>query len=187
MRIGDSILLDLIDKLRHWISGDTTSSDLKMLCNTNISCKMCCESDANVEDHLLRYQCVGCSRVLCANCVRGTGSDAVLGSEKGDIRVNSCKFCSEISARTDNRKKNCEKVHPQDSPEPPSPCFSGLGNADHLVNVATIHRDFLSRYLEHEEHADSPHGSSVTDFSAHPSPVSARCSPNRSVWDFSFL
>ncbi|KAK4763836.1 hypothetical protein SAY87_013274 [Trapa incisa] len=141
--------------------------------NTNFSCRMCCESDANVEDHSLRYQCLGCNRVLCSNCVWGTGSDAVLGSVKGDIRVDSCKFCSKISARTDNRNTNCEKVHPRDSPDPPSPCFSGLRNAD------LIHRDFFSSYLELEDHVDSPHGSTVTDFSAHPSPVSARWSPNR--------
>lgn len=172
-----------MEKLRYWISGATTSGDSKMPCNTNISRKVCCDSDANDEDNFLRYHCLGCGRFLCGNCARESGSGAVLGSEKEVTRVSikGCKFCAEISARTDSQKKNREKVYPRDSPEPPSPCFSGSEKTDHSMTVESIHRDCLSRYLEPEEHAFSPCASSVTDFSAQPSPVSARCSPNRSV------
>lgn len=183
MRIGDITLLDLIDKLRYLISWDMTSSDPKMPGNTGNSCMICCEIDANTKDKLLQYHCLGCGRFLCANCVQGTELLAVLGSKKEDgrARIKKCKFCTEICARTDNQNKNCEKVHPRDSPEPLSPCFSSLEKVDGLLNIKSIQRDCLARYLEPEEQVYSPHESSMTDFSGHPSPVSFRCSPNRSI------
>ncbi|OWM86229.1 hypothetical protein CDL15_Pgr011053 [Punica granatum] len=174
MRIGDSILLDLIDKLRYWIPWDTASSSSNMPGDTNIGCKMCCDSDANVKDRIPRYYCLGCGRFLCAKCVGGFESLTVLGSVKEDGRVGIkvCKFC----ARTDHRKKNSEKVHPRDSPEPPSPYFSCSEKVGGSINnIGLIQRDRLEPF----EHVYSPHGSSVTDFSARPSPVSVRCSPSR--------
>lgn len=160
-----------------------TSSDPEKPVNTHIGCKICCEGDANSKDCMLQYHCLGCGQFLCAKCVKGSKSLVVSSSKKEDGRlsIKGCKFCAEISARTDNWNKNFNKVHPRDSPEPPSPCFSSLEKVDGLMNIESVQRDSLTRFLEPEEQVYSPHDSSMTDFSAHPSLVSVQCSPNRSV------
>ncbi|XP_057753345.1 putative 1-phosphatidylinositol-3-phosphate 5-kinase FAB1C [Arachis stenosperma] len=139
MGIPDSSLLDLIEKLRNWVSWG--GSDLSCLSEKfdmlNSGCKMCCECNRNLtEIAQQKYNCKSCGRWLCAKCVRGY--DLVPNAESGnngfgETTIRSCKFCSGANNNNSNRVlKYSEKVHPsaspqespRQSPEPPSPCFS---------------------------------------------------------------
>lgn len=177
MGITDSSLLDLIQKVRCWISWVASkqpclSRNFEM---SDKACKMCCECKTSLTEISDRYHCQSCGGWLCGKCIRGyefvvVESDSVKskGAEGGRGTIKSCKSCS------NGGRKFSEKVHPsaspqespRESPEPPSPCFS-----DHLVH-----------YLETREYGYSPHAMtsrSMPSFSGHPSPVSVRHSPCR--------
>ncbi|XAR52497.1 1-phosphatidylinositol-3-phosphate 5-kinase [Bertholletia excelsa] len=171
MGIPDSSLLDLIDKIGSWISWG--SSDLTSLSREfempDNNCKMCYECEVNFTDTSREYCCQSCSRILCLNCARGSGSLEVLSGEArsnmdAGVNIKSCKFCSEINVMNEDIRKYSDKIYPAESPrlspEPPSPCFSGERLGGYSLHAATR--------------------GSLSSFADHPFPVAIRHSPSRS-------
>ena len=177
MGIPDRSLIDLIEKVRSWISWrgshrSCLSRENEMPYNSR---KMCSECDTQFSEFWIRYHCQSCGRMLCGRCLWGFESYIVASSEEN---IKSCKFCSEVSLRHEGGRKYSEKIHPsaspRESPEPPSPCF-GDERTDGTVNSELIHSDRLARYLEARDYGFSPRvatSSSVTSNSGYPSPVS---------------
>lgn len=182
-----SSLLDLIQKVRSWISwgtGDLTScsGDFKMANNIG---RICCDCLMNLAKSCIRYQCEKCGRMLCENCVQANGSFGVVAS--GDSKSNaeagfdmkSCKFCSDIRNRNKHGRRYSEKIHPSDSPrqspEPPSPSSCG------------------KRFSERLDGCSLPSAArgSVTSCTSNPSSVLDDHSPSRYVvitsWNISQL
>ncbi|PSR91085.1 1-phosphatidylinositol-3-phosphate 5-kinase [Actinidia chinensis var. chinensis] len=170
MGVPDISFLDQIDRVRYWISWGTSdltsfSGEFEMPDNNR---KLCCECELTFTDTCLKYHCQGCGRVLCGNCVWGFASSGMVsGNMKSTVDagfdIKSCKFCSETSIRNERGRKYSDKIYPSESPpqspEPPSPCFSG---------------ERLDGY------SPSAMRSSISSFTGHPSPVSVRRSPSRS-------
>lgn len=170
MGVPDNSLLDLIEKVRSWISWGTSdlnsfSGQFEMADN---DCKTCCLCESNFKQTSLQYHCRSCTRMFCANCLWGYGS---VGAVSGDIKsavdagvvdIISCKFCSEIRIRNERGRKYCDKIYPAESPrqspEPQSPSFSGKRLDGYSPDAMR---------------------SSVTSFDGHPSPVSVCHSPSR--------
>lgn len=188
MGIPDSSLLDLIERVRSWISWASTDlqcvrGHFEML---HSSSKMCCECHRNLTGLCHRYHCQICGRWFCGQCIFGYESfivDAVK-SGYGESLTKYCKFCSDTRVGLECGRKHNEKVHPsaspRESPEPQSPCFSGE-RVKCFAESELMQSDSFARYLDARECGYSPHGTnaSMTSFSAHPSPVSIRCSSSR--------
>ncbi|XP_060214639.1 putative 1-phosphatidylinositol-3-phosphate 5-kinase FAB1C isoform X1 [Lycium barbarum] len=154
MGVPDSSVLDLIEKVRTWISwgkSDRTDMDVN-------SCKNCYECKMKFTDSCLKFHCLSCNRVFCRDC----GVHIFGSSDVFDIK--SCKFCSDQSNCNKSSRKFCDKIYPsespRESPEPPSPNFS-------------------SDLFDGDSTHDASKGS-FTAFSSHPSLVSLRHSPTRS-------
>lgn len=172
MRLGDSTGLDLVEKIRSWFSWD---SELVM----SESNRFCCESGSNAGGDSVRYHCLGCDRDSCEKCTLfgSKRTVAVSGSDDGRVRIKCCRFCQ-------GKKKHCEKVHPRDSPEPPSPCFSGSKGVS-LMPSESVQSDCITSSLEAQERVVSPRGvssSNMSDSVPHPPLISVRCSPMRFVY-----
>ncbi|CAK7326721.1 unnamed protein product [Dovyalis caffra] len=182
MGIPDTSLLDLLDKVRYWISlGGSDCSPSCLSANfempNNGTVNMCSECDSNINQFFDGYHCQSCGKWLCFNCMRGYESTDVKSNGDFGDAIKSCKFCNGVTVKRDGGRKNSEKVHPTDSPggspEPPSPSFS----------AESIQSDRLVHYLESRDCGFSPNAittRSMTSFSAHPSPVSVRRSSSRS-------
>nr|XP_016464783.1 PREDICTED: putative 1-phosphatidylinositol-3-phosphate 5-kinase FAB1C isoform X1 [Nicotiana tabacum] len=177
MGVPDSSLLDLIEKVRTWISwvmSDPTSLAGRRKMDAD-SCKTCYECKMKFTDSYLKFHCLSCSRVFCNDCVRIFGSSDVVASGSGEseslvraaVDIKTCKFCSDLSNCHKSTRKFSDKVYPsespRESPEPPSPDFSS---------------DRFDGYSPHDASK-----SSFTAFSSHPSSVSLRHSPSRSDED----
>ncbi|OMO88078.1 Chaperonin Cpn60/TCP-1 [Corchorus olitorius] len=202
MGIPDNSLLDLIEKVRSWISWGASDlscypgeEELGML-KTGVCKKMCCsECDTKFVDGLShRYRCQSCGRWLCSKCVESYESPmvVVVDDQSDNVKCNdfsrmmgvkSCKFCCDgVNMRRESGgRKYCEKVHPsespRESPEPPSPCS---------VNSDSMKSDRLAHYLEARDCGFSLQpvtSKSMSSFGAHPPPVSTRRSPCRSDED----
>ncbi|KAK1551915.1 hypothetical protein Q3G72_007192 [Acer saccharum] len=185
MGIPDSSLLDLIEKVRSWISW--RASDLSCLPGEfempQNGCKMCCcECAAKFSESCNVYHCQSCGRWLCGNCCNDQSSSGAVVSSRESTK--SCRFCDGIiSARHGCGRKYCEKVHPsvspRESPEPPSPSSSIEQKGERGQS------DRLAHYLESRDCGNSPQAvtsrsKSMTSFSAHPSPISVCRSLSRS-------
>ncbi|CAA0328812.1 unnamed protein product [Arabidopsis thaliana] len=109
MGIPDGSLLDLIDKVRSWITSD--SSDSLFLSSSKqdfgimpIVSKMCHDCGTKVEQG---YCCLSCGSCWCKSC--------------SDTEESKMKLCRECDAEVrELRVKSYDKVHPRDSPDPPS-------------------------------------------------------------------
>ncbi|PHU01833.1 putative 1-phosphatidylinositol-3-phosphate 5-kinase FAB1C [Capsicum chinense] len=178
MVVPDSSLLDLIQKVRAWISwGKSDRTSLAGGRDMDVeSCKTCCECKMKFTDSCLKFQCPSCSRVFCRDCVVHIfGSSDVVASGSGEsgsmaravVDIKTCKFCSDLSNCHKSTRKFCDKVYPsespRESPEPPSPSLSS---------------DMFDGDSTHDASK-----SSFTAFSSHPSPVSLHHSPSRSDED----
>ncbi|KAK6122337.1 hypothetical protein DH2020_043957 [Rehmannia glutinosa] len=134
MGIPDSSLVDLIEKVKSWISwgnsdSNCTSRGLEMTDNN------CCHCEANILNSCLKYHCQSCGRLLCGKCVEGLASLDVAGpsrlkeTTRAVFNIKTCKFCFELGPLSKSFRMCCGKVYPSESPrqspEPPSPCFSG--------------------------------------------------------------
>lgn len=179
MGIPDSSLLDLIEKVRSWISWG--ASDLSCVPGEfempENSCKMCCECEAKFSQSCNGYCCQGCGRWLCGKCNHS--------NVESKENFKACKFCNGIIVRQGCGRKYSEKVHPsvspQEGPEPPSPSFS-TEKTDCSQRSELVQSDRLAHYLESRYSPDAltSQSQSMTSFSAHPPPVSVRRSPSRS-------
>lgn len=185
MRKPDTSFLDLIQKFRLWISGGVDSVERTI--SGNSSCERCCEGHMDSTGESRRCHCQSCGRYLCERYTQGSEPALVLdsgGSKHGEaggvVGIKHCKLCAESKVRTEGRKQYCEKVHPRDSPEPPSPCFSSE-KMDTSVNSESIQSD-LAQFLDSQGNLCSPHGvitGGMASVAAHLAPVSLRCSPSR--------
>ncbi|XP_015882443.3 putative 1-phosphatidylinositol-3-phosphate 5-kinase FAB1C [Ziziphus jujuba] len=189
MGIPDSSLLDLIEKVRSWISWGRR--DLQCLSGgfempDNCS-KMCCECHTNFTNTCHRFHCQSCGQWFCGKCIPHHGLDSLKGNAEGEESIiKFCKLCSEISLRKECERKYGEKVHPsvspRESPEPPSPSFSGE-RIKCSADGESIQSDHFARYIEARDYGYYPHAmtsGSMSSFSAHPSPVHVRRSSSRS-------
>ncbi|KAL2518887.1 putative 1-phosphatidylinositol-3-phosphate 5-kinase FAB1C [Abeliophyllum distichum] len=169
MGIPDNLLLDLIEKVRSWISWGKSgpSSILGGLQMTGKSCKICYQCDSNISESSLKYHCQSCRQVLCENCVHELASEHLKGTKEIVFDIKFCKFCLELGPRSNCVRMYSGKVYPSESPrqspESPSPSFNG------------------ERFDDHSPHTLSKN--SDTSFSNHPSPVSDPRSPSRSDED----
>lgn len=185
MGIPDSSFLDLIEKVRSWVSwgvGDlnTFSENFDM---QNSVCKMCCECNKNFNEMTqCKYNCKSCGRWLCGKCIRGCDLPNPESDSGFKETISSCKFCSVTNRTCEGGQRKCiEKVHPavspqespRESPEPPSPCFS----------VETERDGYFGRHFhdrECEYYAHSMISRSLSSSGAHPSSVSTLPSTLRS-------
>lgn len=117
MGIPDGSLLDLIVKVRSWITLDSSDSSLCLSSSSKdfeslkmpIVSKMCHDCGIKL-DH--GYCCLSCGCCWCKTC-----SESIEESKK--------KLCRECDGEVSElRVKSYDKVHPRDSPDPPP----SLGN-----------------------------------------------------------
>ncbi|XP_015578964.3 putative 1-phosphatidylinositol-3-phosphate 5-kinase FAB1C [Ricinus communis] len=166
MGIPDTSLTDLLVKVKSWISwgaSDLPSSSLS--CELDQMPKMCCECNTNFTAGLCNgYNCRSCGRWLCVKCAVIEESQVVKSNGDHSEGIKSCKFCNGIPMRREGGRKSSEKVYPSDSPrespEPPSPSYSG----------ESVQSDRLSHYLESRDCGYSPlavSSRSMTSFTAH--------------------
>ncbi|KAJ8769229.1 hypothetical protein K2173_001466 [Erythroxylum novogranatense] len=146
--------------------------------------KMCCECNTKSDEFPNGCSCLSCGTWFCIKCRRGYESHDVV-TESFDARSNTecevsikfCKFCDVVNSKREAVKKNCEKVHPSESPPrdslEPSSAFGG----------ESIQSGRLVHHLESGDPVYSSHAASsrcIASFSAHPYPVCVRDSPSRS-------
>ncbi|XP_073135211.1 putative 1-phosphatidylinositol-3-phosphate 5-kinase FAB1C [Henckelia pumila] len=175
MGIPDSSILDLIGKIRSWISWGTSDSN-SISCGfemTDIDCTSCCHCNNSMLDPSIKCKCESCGRLLCGDCVQGlapmnlVSTGSVKETMETAFKIKLCQFCSELGPHGQNVRRCSGKIYPSESPrqspEPPSPSFSG-----------------------EEFDGDSPYAltrSSDVSFSNHPSPLSVNLSPSRTDED----
>ncbi|KAI3467002.1 hypothetical protein Pfo_023665 [Paulownia fortunei] len=175
MGMHDSSLLHFIQKVRSWIYwGNCDSKSLfrgfEMM---DKNCSMCCLCERNILKSYLKYHCQSCGSLLCGNCFQGLASSDGVGSShlkeatEAMFNIKSCKLCFELGPLSKSGRRCSGKVYPSESPkqspEPPSPSFSG------------------ERFGGHSHYALTR--SSDASLSNHPSPVSVHCSTSRSEED----
>ncbi|XP_061358539.1 putative 1-phosphatidylinositol-3-phosphate 5-kinase FAB1C [Gastrolobium bilobum] len=182
MGIPDSLPLDLIKKVKSWISWG--GSDLRCLSDKldmlNSGCKMCCECNKNFNEMTqYKYNCKSCGCWLCVKCVRVCDLQN-LESDNTRLRetIPSCKFCLE------GPRKCSEKVHPsasplespRQSPEPPSPCFSVESERISSPPITELNQgSHFERYFDYQDYGYYPYSlinRSMASSGTHPSSVS---------------
>ncbi|XP_057962496.1 putative 1-phosphatidylinositol-3-phosphate 5-kinase FAB1C isoform X2 [Malania oleifera] len=188
MGIPDSSLLNLINKVRSWISWgrrdlSCLSDKFEMSFNSSI---MCCECEKTFSEFYQRYCCQKCGRVLCGKCIGGypspvvAASDAMKREAVNGQYIKSCKFCSRVSVRHGGGRRYGDKIYPSASPrgssEPPSPCFSGE-KFDADVSNEPIQGDRVDCFLGAQEDGYFHNEVTGSSFSAS---NSFRCSFTRS-------
>ncbi|KAF3630147.1 putative 1-phosphatidylinositol-3-phosphate 5-kinase FAB1C [Capsicum annuum] len=172
MGVSKSSILDLIAKVKSWISWGT-SGPTSLDCRLNMdvdSSKTCWECKMKFTDSCNKYNCQVCNGVFCSDCcMHSYGSLDVVtsGSEGTIVDIKSCRFCSELRTWNKGVGKYREKFYPSEfhggSLESTSPNFSS---------------DTFDGYSSH-----TPVKSSFTTFSSHPSLISLRHLPSRSAED----
>lgn len=167
MGIPYNLILDLIEKAKSWISWgkiglNSISGELQM---TGKSCKICYQCDSNLSEFSLKYQCRSCGRVLCGNCVHELASGHLKETKEAVFDIKFCKFCFELGPWSNCASMYSGKVYPSESPrqspESPSPSFSGERFDD--LSACTLAKNMDTSFLNH------------------PSPVSDPRSPSRYV------
>lgn len=190
MGIPDSSLLDLIEKVRSWVSwGGSDLPDLSdKIDMLNSSREMCCECNRNFNEMFNKYNCKSCGRWLCGKCMQGCDLIPDLKSDDPGFgeTVSSCKFCSDDNRKYEGQRKYAEKVHPsaspqespRQSPEPPSPCFSFQSERiSSSLNSDLNQRNHFERYFQDQDYGYHPY--SMASSGAHPSSVSSHQSAGR--------
>ncbi|KAL9148857.1 hypothetical protein ABFS82_12G070800 [Erythranthe guttata] len=124
MGMYDSSLLYFIQKVRSLIPcGNSDSDSILRLFETMEN--TCCHCKSSMLKSDIKYHCQNCASLLCRNCIQ-----ALASFDESILTVKSCKFCFELSPLSKSGQRyNSGKVHPSESPrqspEPPSPSFSG--------------------------------------------------------------
>ncbi|KAL0326909.1 UNVERIFIED_CONTAM: putative 1-phosphatidylinositol-3-phosphate 5-kinase FAB1C [Sesamum angustifolium] len=172
MGIPDNSLLDLIEKVKSWISwGNSNSSSMSSGFEmTENNSNMCCLCEVKLLNSCVKYHCQSCGRLLCGKCVQGLASMDVIAPTRlretmeAVCSIKMCKLCVELGPLSKAAQKCGGKIYPSDSPrqspEPPSPSFSGERSDNQSPHALTRNSD--------------------ESFSDHPSPVSDHLSPSRS-------
>ncbi|XP_010552722.1 PREDICTED: putative 1-phosphatidylinositol-3-phosphate 5-kinase FAB1C isoform X2 [Tarenaya hassleriana] len=156
MGIPDGSLLDLIDKVRSWITLGSSdplclSGDFEM---PNLS-KMCNDCGTKSEGTVLFHGCCcqSCGRWWCENCMSYPNE-----TDERECKKKLCRAC----VGNVLGGKSYEKVYPRESPEPPSP--SG---------IESVQSDNLASSLQAPDCRSSPHAMANRNMS------SIRCYPCR--------
>ncbi|XP_021727305.1 putative 1-phosphatidylinositol-3-phosphate 5-kinase FAB1C [Chenopodium quinoa] len=181
--LNSSPLQDLIDKFRSWASlGKITtlscSSDMDMVESS------CCQCELKFSESCLKYSCLGCKRLLCASCVRGSGARVVIatfsGNRNGDHLekvIKACKFCSKPS------KRHIEKIYPSESPRASPEPLSPPVDCDDISNNIIAERtedDFVSHTVGFQDHNICSQNMSSSRMLSYPSQISLHHSPIQS-------
>ncbi|CAH8337426.1 unnamed protein product [Eruca vesicaria subsp. sativa] len=142
MGIPDGSLLDLIVKVRSWITSDPSDSSLYLSSSKNfetmpIISKMCNDCGANL--HQGGYYCLSCGHLWCKSCYSESDTEE---------RQEDCKrLCRECDGEVlELRGKGYDKVHPRDSPDPPFldcrniasiRCYPSRGEEEHFLSPSS--------------------------------------------------
>ncbi|KAK9091702.1 hypothetical protein Sjap_024879 [Stephania japonica] len=158
MGMPDRSFLDLIEKVRSWIPwvGSEVSSGTPEYWEPCDRFKMCSECQIQFTDYSIKRRCQNCGRILCGKCGHDMPASAI-GTDV--VLVKSCKFCAQVSGRTESKGvlEGRSVSSPRQSPERPASCLSNCENKGH----------HLIDFLEMQSHG-SPHavaGSSVASSS----------------------
>ncbi|GER44471.1 1-phosphatidylinositol-3-phosphate 5-kinase fab1 [Striga asiatica] len=128
MGMRDSLLLNFIHKVRSWILLGNSDIDyvfggFKTMDKNNSICWICKRSVLKFD---LKYHCQSCGSMSCEKCVAQEHINEEFGSV---FSMKSCKLCCEFSLLSKSDRKCSGKVYPSESPrqspELPSPTFSG--------------------------------------------------------------
>lgn len=122
MGIPDGSLLDLIVKVRSWITSDPSDSSLCYYSSPKhfetttkmpiLSSKTCNDCGAKIDGG---YYCLSCGRLWCKSCCY---SESDTEERQEDFK----KLCRECDGEVlELRGKGYDKVHPRDSPDSPPP------------------------------------------------------------------
>ncbi|XP_055800606.1 putative 1-phosphatidylinositol-3-phosphate 5-kinase FAB1C [Solanum dulcamara] len=163
--LPESLILNLIEKVKSWISWGTSGLNMDV-----DSGKTCWECKMKFTGSCNKYNCQICNGVFCGDCCMHThGSLDVVasGSEGKVVDIKSCKFCSELRTWNNGVGKYKDQNYPFESPRESTESTSPNFNSD--------------RFDGYSSH--TPVKSSFTTFSSHPSPISLRHSPSRSDED----
>ncbi|KAK7362580.1 hypothetical protein VNO77_04697 [Canavalia gladiata] len=201
MGIPDSSLLDLIGKVRSWVSWGGSdfcclSEKFDML---NSGCKMCCECNRNFNEMMTKqhkYNCKSCGRWLCGKCIQACDLPNLESNNNNVVgfgeTISSCKFCLGANKVYEGQRKCSEKVHPsvspqespRQSPEPPSPCFSVESEKNSSpMNSELNQGTHFERYFHDQDYGYYPFSMvnrSMTPSITHPSSLSTHPSTVRS-------
>ncbi|CAN1317714.1 Putative 1-phosphatidylinositol-3-phosphate 5-kinase FAB1C [Linum perenne] len=176
MGIPDTSLLEKVKSWIAWGGSDLSppSSESAVFKMHSSSVRMCSECNTSSDELFNGYHCHSCGRWVCHKCIKELVSHLAVESSGAVQNVDCeepikfCKFCGVL--------KISEKVHPanspRESPEPPSPSFSG----------ESIQDDRLARYLESRDCGYSPLSVTCNNMTAivpHPCLASVRCSRSR--------
>ncbi|XP_048502539.1 putative 1-phosphatidylinositol-3-phosphate 5-kinase FAB1C [Beta vulgaris subsp. vulgaris] len=186
MGVADNPLLDLIDKVRSWASLGKYNPSSVVSCDFNMAENSCCQCELKFSELCHKYSCLGCKRLLCGSCVRGSGPLAVIatssGSKNGDHMekvIKACKLCFKAS------KRHIGKVYPSESPraspEPLSPSVCDKLSSNEVAE--RTEEDCVSGTVGFQDHNFSPHNMSssrVLSIAGHPSQGSLHHSPIQS-------
>ncbi|CAH2066674.1 unnamed protein product [Thlaspi arvense] len=148
MGIPDGSLLDLIDKVRSWITSDSSDSSLFFSSSKDfetmpIVSKMCHDCGTNLDGGLLHgYCCLSCGRLWCKSCYSESDTE-----ETQEVCKKLCRECD--GEVRELRGKSYDKVHPRDSPDPPSLAQSENLEIRDCRNIASI-RCYPSRGEDEE-------------------------------------
>ncbi|PIN09518.1 Phosphatidylinositol-4-phosphate 5-kinase [Handroanthus impetiginosus] len=137
------------------------------------SCNMCCYCEVSMLSSCIKFKCQTCRRLFCRKCVQGlsfldvAASSPLKETTDAVFNIKTCKLCVDLGPPSKSARKFSGKVYPSESPrqspEPPSPSFSG------------------ERFDGHSPHAVTRN--SYESFLDRSSPVSLRHSPTRSDED----
>ncbi|XP_028759080.1 putative 1-phosphatidylinositol-3-phosphate 5-kinase FAB1C [Neltuma alba] len=164
MGIPDSSLLDLVVKIRSWVSW--RGSDLQCLSDQfdmlKSSYQMCCNCHRNNNEMFLKYNCKSCGRWLCGKCIEGCDLDN-LESEGSALRktISSCKFCSDVNETYSDTQES-----PRQSLEPLSPCFS----IESERSCSSLNSESSKSYLQAQDYAYAPQVMSIGSMALSGSP-----------------
>lgn len=177
MGIPNSTLVNLIKKVRSWISwGISDSNSMAYGFKTSENDYNCfCHCGLNTSNSCIKYRCLSCGRWLCEKCAKSLASSDVAYpsclEEKTEAiySVEACKLCFELGPVGKSAQRCSGKVYPCESPRkspgPSSPSFSGEKFDGHFPHYMTGIADESS--------------------SNHSSPVAVHHSPSRSELNFS--
>ena len=130
MGIPDSSLLDLVEKVRSWVSW--RGSD-----------PLCCNCHRNMNEVFLKCNCESCGK-----CIEVCDLDN-LESEGCVLRkaINSCRFCSNANAKDSDTHDSLRH-----SPELLSPCFS----VESERTCSPLNNESSKSYLQIQDYAYAP-------------------------------
>ncbi|KAK4484175.1 hypothetical protein RD792_011396 [Penstemon davidsonii] len=104
----------------------------------------CFHCEKNILSSCTKYHCESCGRLLCENCAQSLATVDTMSHSNFAVEsvfnIKSCKLCFELSPLSDSARRCSGKVYPRDSPEPPSPSFSGERFGVHSPSSPFVHR-----------------------------------------------